>query len=126
MKVVLDVSTPPLGHVIVQGSLFINSTSDVTMTATYIEIRGGSLIVAEVVHNSNLNDVCSKLSCSRPHSPALCLCLKVAHNAHNDGKQFHFHPGSLPESNPTTSFVPSLDFHSVVISCRLQDAAIAT
>jgi hypothetical protein len=49
MKVVLDTSTPPLGHLIVQGNLIINSTADVTLTATYIEIRGGSLVVAEVI-----------------------------------------------------------------------------
>jgi hypothetical protein len=76
MKVVLDVSTPPLGHLIVQGSLFINSTTDVTMTATYIEIRGGSLIVAEVVNHSNLNVVCSKLSWANPDYPHLRCCIR--------------------------------------------------
>jgi len=51
-KVILDASTPPLGHLIIEGALALNSTGIdevITLTATYIEIRGGSLTIAQVL-----------------------------------------------------------------------------
>ncbi len=45
MQVVLDVSTPILGRLIVEGTLIINDTS-VNLTAVYMEIKGGNLIIA--------------------------------------------------------------------------------
>ncbi len=42
---VLDVSTPVLGRLIIEGTLVINDTS-VNLTAVYIEIKGGNLIIA--------------------------------------------------------------------------------
>ncbi len=45
LQVVLDVSTPFLGRLIVEGTLIINDAS-VNLTAVYIEIKGGNLIIA--------------------------------------------------------------------------------
>ena len=45
-RVVLDVSTPILGRLIIEGILIINASSSVNLTATWIEIKGGSLIIA--------------------------------------------------------------------------------
>jgi hypothetical protein len=45
MQVILDVSTPILGRLIVEGTLIINDTS-VNLTAVYMEIKGGNLIIA--------------------------------------------------------------------------------
>ena len=45
LQVVLDVSTPILGRLIVEGTLIINDVS-VNLTAVYIEIKGGNLIIA--------------------------------------------------------------------------------
>jgi hypothetical protein len=44
-QVVLDVSTPILGRLIIEGTLIINDTS-VNLTAVYMEIKGGNLIIA--------------------------------------------------------------------------------
>ena len=45
-NVLLDVSTPVLGHLVIEGTLVINASSSVDITATWIEIKGGSLIIA--------------------------------------------------------------------------------
>ena len=45
LQVVLDVSTPVLGRLVIEGTLIINTTS-VNLTAVYIEIKGGTLIIA--------------------------------------------------------------------------------
>ena len=45
-KVVLDVSSPVLGHLVIEGTLLINASTSVDLTATWIEIKGGSLIIA--------------------------------------------------------------------------------
>lgn len=45
-QVVLDVDTPVLGRVVIEGVLVINATSVVDLAATWIEIKGGSLIIA--------------------------------------------------------------------------------
>ncbi len=37
-KVVLDVDTPLLGHVVVEGVLLINGTASVNLSATYLEV----------------------------------------------------------------------------------------
>jgi hypothetical protein len=46
LQVVLDVSPPPLGRLVVEGSLLINSSS-VNLSAVYIEIKGGTLAIAK-------------------------------------------------------------------------------
>jgi hypothetical protein len=43
----LDVSPPPLGRLVIEGALLINSTS-VNLTAVYIEIKGGTLTIADL------------------------------------------------------------------------------
>ena len=45
-KVILDVSSPILGRLIIEGTLIINSSSTVDLTATFIEVKGGKLLVA--------------------------------------------------------------------------------
>ena len=45
-KVVLDLSTPILGRLVIEGTLLINASTAVDLTATWIEIKGGSLIIA--------------------------------------------------------------------------------
>ena len=45
-KVLLDTSTPRLGRVIIEGMLIINGTANVNLDAVYLEIKGGSLIIA--------------------------------------------------------------------------------
>lgn len=45
-KVILDVSTPILGRLVIEGTLIINSSSTVDLTATYLEIKGGKLLIA--------------------------------------------------------------------------------
>ena len=47
-KVMLDVSTPKLGRLIIEGMLIINGTTNVNLDAVYIEIKGGTLIIATV------------------------------------------------------------------------------
>jgi hypothetical protein len=44
-QVVLNVNTPMLGRLVIEGSLIVNDTS-VNLTAVYIELRGGKLIIA--------------------------------------------------------------------------------
>ena len=39
-------SPPPLGHLVIEGTLIINSTASVNLTAVYIEIKGGTLTIA--------------------------------------------------------------------------------
>lgn len=52
-RVVLDVAkTPVLGHLIVEGVLVINSTQSVELTVTYLEIRGGTVLIATADANS--------------------------------------------------------------------------
>jgi len=53
-RVLLNVDTPVLGHLIIEGTLVINSTSDITLTATYIEIKGGTLIIAKTDSNATV------------------------------------------------------------------------
>ena len=43
----MDVNTPVLGRLIIEGSLMINSTS-VNLSAVYIEIKGGRFIIAKL------------------------------------------------------------------------------
>jgi len=47
-KVLLDMSTPivGIGRLVIEGSLLINASSSIQLTATMIEIKGGSLIIA--------------------------------------------------------------------------------
>jgi len=52
-KVLLDVSTPVLGRLVIEGTLVINSSS-VDLTATWIEVKGGSLIIAQCDHEGNI------------------------------------------------------------------------
>ena len=47
-KVILDVSTPVLGRVVVEGTLLINASSHVNLSAVWLEIKGGKLIIATV------------------------------------------------------------------------------
>jgi hypothetical protein len=42
-RVRLDVNTPGLGRVIVEGTLVINGSDAVNLTATYLEIKGGKV-----------------------------------------------------------------------------------
>jgi hypothetical protein len=49
----LNASTPILGRLIVEGSLIVNNTS-VNLTAVYIEIKGGSLIIASTDKDGNV------------------------------------------------------------------------
>jgi hypothetical protein len=44
--VVLDVSSPILGRLVIEGTLLINASATVNLTATWIEIKGGTLIIA--------------------------------------------------------------------------------
>ena len=53
-KVVLDVSTPILGRLIIEGTLVINASSSVELTATWIEIKGGSFIIATCDSQGNV------------------------------------------------------------------------
>ena len=53
-KVLLDVSTPILGRLVIEGTLLINSSSAVDLTATWIEIKGGSLIIANCDHEGRI------------------------------------------------------------------------
>jgi hypothetical protein len=46
-QVILDVSPPPLGRLVIEGALLINSSS-VNLTAVYIEIKGGTLTIADL------------------------------------------------------------------------------
>ncbi len=43
-KVILDVNTPLLGHVIVEGVLLVNGTSSVALSATYFEVRNPCVV----------------------------------------------------------------------------------
>lgn len=45
---ILDVSTPILGRVVVEGTLLINDTSSVNLSAVWLEVKGGQLIIATV------------------------------------------------------------------------------
>ena len=45
--VVLDVSSPILGRLVIEGTLLINASTTVNLTATWIEIKGGTLIIAK-------------------------------------------------------------------------------
>ena len=45
-KVILDVSTPVLGRVVVEGTLLINASANVNLSAVWLEIKGGKLIIA--------------------------------------------------------------------------------
>ena len=47
-KVILDVSTPILGRVVVEGTLLVNDTASVDLSAVWLEIKGGQLIIATV------------------------------------------------------------------------------
>ena len=47
-KVILDVSTPILGRIVVEGTLLINDTANVNLSAVWLEIKGGKLIIATV------------------------------------------------------------------------------
>jgi hypothetical protein len=42
-QVRLDTSTPGLGRVIVEGTLVVNGSDAVNLTATYLEIKGGKV-----------------------------------------------------------------------------------
>ncbi len=53
-QVVLDVTPPLLGRLIVEGTLVINASSHVNLSATWIELKGGSLIIAEVDSDGNV------------------------------------------------------------------------
>ena len=53
-KVVLDVSSPILGRLVIEGTLLINASSVVDLTATWIEIKGGSLIIARCDRYGNI------------------------------------------------------------------------
>ncbi len=44
-RVWLDVSTMKLGRLIIEGTLIINGTDSVNLTATYVEIKGGKVRV---------------------------------------------------------------------------------
>jgi hypothetical protein len=46
--VILDVSTPILGRVVVEGTLLINDTASVDLSAVWLEVKGGQLIIATV------------------------------------------------------------------------------
>ncbi len=54
----MDVSPPPLGRLVVEGSLLINSSS-VNLSAVYIEIKGGSLVIANFDVDGNVVDTYS-------------------------------------------------------------------
>jgi hypothetical protein len=53
LQVVLDVSPPPLGRLVVEGTLLVNRSS-VNITAVYIEIKGGTFIIADLDSNGNV------------------------------------------------------------------------
>jgi hypothetical protein len=57
-QIILDVSPPSLGRLVVEGSLLINSSS-VNLSAVYIEIKGGSLIIANFDVDGNVIDAYS-------------------------------------------------------------------
>jgi hypothetical protein len=42
-RVLLDVSTRSIGRLVVEGTLVINGTDSVNLTATYVEIKGGKV-----------------------------------------------------------------------------------
>ncbi len=49
----LDVSPPPLGRLVIEGSLLINSSS-VNLSAVYIEIKGGTFAIANLDSNGDV------------------------------------------------------------------------
>ncbi len=49
----MDVSPPPLGRLVVEGTLLINSSS-VNLSAVYIEIKGGTLAIANFDADGNV------------------------------------------------------------------------
>ena len=53
LQVILDTSTPILGRVIVEGMLLVNDTS-AELTAVYLEIRGGQLVIAQTDAAGNI------------------------------------------------------------------------
>lgn len=53
-QVLLDVSTPILGKIVVEGVLVINSTDTISLDAVYIELKGGTLIIAETDIEGNV------------------------------------------------------------------------
>ena len=53
-QVLLDVDTPVLGRLVVEGVLVINATSHVDLSATWIEIKGGALIIATTDANGHV------------------------------------------------------------------------
>eukprot|EP00961_Rhodomonas_salina_P088399 1188685-Rhodomonas_salina.3 len=52
--VILDVSTPLLGHLVIEGNLIVNASTSVNLSATWIEIKGGSLIIATTDEDANV------------------------------------------------------------------------
>jgi hypothetical protein len=53
-QVVLDVNTPILGRLIIEGSLTIANDTSVNLTAVYIELKGGKLIIASIDENGQV------------------------------------------------------------------------
>jgi hypothetical protein len=49
----MDVSPPPLGRLVVEGTLLVNRSS-VNITAVYIEIKGGTFIIADLDSDGNV------------------------------------------------------------------------
>ncbi len=49
----MDVSLPPLGRLVVEGTLLVNRSS-VNITAVYIEIKGGTFIIADLDADGNV------------------------------------------------------------------------
>jgi hypothetical protein len=49
----LDLSPPPLGRLVVEGTLLVNRSS-VNITAIYIEIKGGTFIIADLDSDGNV------------------------------------------------------------------------
>ncbi|KAJ1475672.1 hypothetical protein T484DRAFT_1827474 [Baffinella frigidus] len=79
-KVLLDVSTPILGKIVVEGVLVINSTDTISLDAVYIELKGGTLIIAETDIEGN---VVGPFQGSPPPSSVfwqyLCNCTVTLH-----------------------------------------------
>jgi len=53
-KVVLDVNSPIIGRLVIEGTLLINASSSVNLTATWIELKGGTFIIAKCDSAGNI------------------------------------------------------------------------
>lgn len=53
-KVLLDVKTPVLSKLVIEGVLLVNSTDVAMLEAVYVEVKGGKLIIADTDSQGNV------------------------------------------------------------------------